>query len=232
MRRSAVRPRGRNSGPSTTSISPLYGREEGVAKRCFARDPYPLRLSDADRPVLGLGLAAVVAATVSVLVLSAPALPVAGVGAASVAIQLARRRETCRRVLQVLGLPVLVGLFGVALALGTAGRDWSGPADLLAHLDRFGTVGVAAAISVLVNNLPAASLLAARVPRHPFALLVGLNLGPNLFVTGSLSWILWMRAARMAGARPSVMRASRLGLIVVPLSMAAACGMLALVRLG
>ena len=78
------------------------------------------------------------------------------------------------------------------------------------------------------NNLPAASLLAARAPSHPFGLLVGLNLGPNLCVTGSLAWLLWLRAARGAGAAPSIARATRLGLIAVPLSMAVALGALAL----
>ena len=81
---------------------------------------------------------------------------------------------------------MLIGLFGIATALGTLGRSWSGPATLLAHLDPAGTAAVAAVASVLVNNLPAASLLAARVPPHPYPLLVGLDIGPNLFVTGSL----------------------------------------------
>ena len=130
--------------------------------------------------------------------------------------------------LQVLGLPVLVGLFGLAVALGTLGRSWSGPATLLSHLDAWGTAAVAALTSVLVNNLPAASLLAARQPPHPFALLIGLNVGPNLFVTGSLAWILWLRAARSAGGRPDVGRASLLGLASVPLAMAAAVGVLVL----
>jgi arsenical pump membrane protein len=76
--------------------------------------------------------------------------------------------------------------------------------------------------SVLVNNLPAASLLAARTPDHPFALLIGLNLGPNLFVTGSLAWLLWLQSARAAGAQPSIAKATRIGVLAVPLSMAAA----------
>jgi arsenical pump membrane protein len=97
---------------------------------------------------------------------------------------------------------------------------------MLGHLDIWATAGVAALTSVVVNNLPAASLLAARTPAHPFALLIGLNLGPNLFVTGSLAWILWLKAAQMAGARPSLARASRLGAIAVPLSMAAALAVL------
>jgi arsenical pump membrane protein len=81
---------------------------------------------------------------------------------------------------------------------------------------------------VLVNNLPAASLLASRPPPRPFALLVGLNIGPNLFVTGSLAWALWWRAARTAGARPSISKAARLGLVAAPMAMAAALGVLTL----
>jgi arsenical pump membrane protein len=122
----------------------------------------------------------------------------------------------------------LVGLFGVAVALGTLGRAWSGPAAALGHLDGWATAGVAAVAAVVLNNLPAASLLAARAVSHPFSLLVGLNLGPNLCVTGSLAWLLWLRAARGAGARPSLRRASILGLVAVPLSIAVALGALAL----
>jgi arsenical pump membrane protein len=77
-------------------------------------------------------------------------------------------------------------------------------------------------LSVLVNNLPAASLLAARPPPHPYALLVGLNVGPNLFVSGSLAWVLWLRAARSAGARVDIRGAVRLGLLSVPIAIAGA----------
>jgi len=180
------------------------------------------------RLVLGLGLVSVVAVTLLVLVLRSPALPVAVVGLAAISIRSFSASISPRRALKMLGLPVLVGLFGMAVALGTLGRSWSGPATLLSHLDAWGTAVLAALSSVLVNNLPAASLLAARVPPRPFALLVGLNIGPNLFVTGSLAWFLWLRAARSAGARPSIAKASRVGVVVVPLSMAAALGMLAL----
>ena len=166
------------------------------------------------------------AATLLVLVLHSPALPVAVIGVVAIGIRLAEGRDRVPHVVDVLGVPLLVGLFGVAVALGTLGRVWAGPASLLAHLDVWGTTVVAAGASVLVNNLPAASLLAARTPHHPFALLIGLNLGPNLFVTGSLAWLLWLRAARSAGARPSIARAGRLGAIAVPLSMAAAIGVL------
>ena len=80
--------------------------------------------------------------------------------------------------------------------------------------ERLGTAAVAALTSVLVNN--------------PFALLIGLNVGPNLFVTGSLAWLLWLRAARTAGGRPDVRRASLLGLASAPLAIGAAVGVLVL----
>jgi arsenical pump membrane protein len=179
-------------------------------------------------PVLGLGLAAVIGATVLVLTLHNPALPVVSVGVVVVGVRLAIGKEKPRRVREVLGAPSLVGLFGIAVALGTVGRTWSGPTTLLSHLDLWGTAVVAAVSSVLVNNLPAASLLAARTPLHPFALLIGLNLGPNLFVSGSLAWLLWFRAGKAAGAHPSVARASRIGSVAAPLAMVAALGLLVL----
>lgn len=183
-------------------------------------------VAEADRSTLGLGLLAVVVAAVLVLVLHSPALPVAVVGVVAMGIRLLGGKDQPGHVVRILGVPLLVGLFGAAVALGTLGRVWAGPSVLLSHLDVWGTAAVAAASSVLVNNLPAASLLAARTPDHPFALLIGLNLGPNLFVTGSLAWVLWLRAARSAGARPSLAKASRIGVLAVPLSMVAALGVL------
>lgn len=175
----------------------------------------------------GLGASAVIAVSVLMVVLRAPALPVAGVGIVVVTVRLWSRQVTVDKVGSIVGLPVLVGLFGVATALGTLGRAWSGPATLLSHLDSVETAAVAAGVSVLVNNLPAASILAARVPAHPFALLVGLDIGPNLFATGSLAWILWWRTARASGSDPPVGRAIVLGLVTVPLAMAGALAMLA-----
>ncbi|MGO8825575.1 MAG: SLC13 family permease [Acidimicrobiales bacterium] len=183
-----------------------------------------------ERPVLGVGIVAVAAVTVLVVGLHSPAIPVAAVGIAAVVIRSWRHDSTTSpgAAVRILGLPVLVGLFGLAVALGTLGRTWSGPATLLSHLDAWGTAFTAALTSVLVNNLPAASLLAARQPPHPFELLVGLNIGPNMFVTGSLAWVLWLRSARAAGGRPDVRRASLLGLASAPLAIAAAVGVLTL----
>jgi arsenical pump membrane protein len=185
-------------------------------------------LSPSRRPVLGVGLVAVGAATIVVVVLRSPALPVVAIGLVAVGVRIANGRERPGRAVEVLGLPVLVGLFGIAVAMGTLGRTWTGPATLLSHLDVWGTAVVAAATAVLINNLPAASLLAAHRPPHPYSLLVGLNLGPNLLVSGSLAWFLWLRAARGAGSHPSLAKASRLGVVAVPLSLTAAVGLLVL----
>jgi arsenical pump membrane protein len=182
--------------------------------------------------VVGVGLAAIVVVIVLVLALPSPALAVLGVGVAAALLRVAQRRLTVRGAVGTLGLPVLVGLFGITVGLGTLGRVWSGPATMLSHLGTVETAIVSAAFSVLCNNLPAASLLAARYPPHPAQLLIGLNLGPNLFVTGSLAWFLWLKVARSAGAAPSIGRASRLGLVVVPLSLAAALAALALAGSG
>jgi arsenical pump membrane protein len=182
------------------------------------------------RPVLGVGLAAVLLATVLVVTLASPALAVAAVGVVAAGIRLAQRRVASglTGVREVLGLPVLTGLFGVAVTLGAVGRAWAGPAVFISHLNAWAAAAVAGVSTVVLNNLPAASLLAARAPSHPLFLVVGLNLGPNLYVTGSLAWLLWLRAARGAGARPSVARASRLGLVAVPVAMALALGALTL----
>jgi len=61
-------------------------------------------------------------------------------------------------------------------------------------------------------------------PRHPRALLIGLDLGPNLAVTGSLSAYLWLRASRQLGSRPSIAAYSRRGLLLAPAATALAAG--------
>jgi arsenical pump membrane protein len=175
--------------------------------------------SDEQAPArLGVGIAAVALSTVLVLTLAAPALPVLAVGVASA---LAARIGRAR-VREFVDGRVLAGLFMVAVGLGAVGRWWNGPATLLGHLGRIGTALGGVVAAVCVNNLPAAVLLTPHAPAHPRALLIGLNLGPNLAVTGSLSAYLWLRVARSLGARPSVRVYSSVGVVLVPLSMGAA----------
>ena len=149
---------------------------------------------------VGAGLIAVGISAVLVVSLPTPAPWVAATGVLAAGVWARGDLHRWSRVAAVLPARVLTGLFGLAVALGTVGRVWSGPSSLLSHLDQWGTAAVGATSSVFFNNLPAASLLSARPPGHPFSLLIGLDVGPNLFVTGSLAWTLWIRAARNAGA--------------------------------
>ena len=74
----------------------------------------------------------------------------------------------------------------------------------------------------LVNNLPA-GLVAGRVveiasvPEHVrAAVLIGVDLGPNLSVTGSLATILWLTALRREGQSVSALSFLKLGALVMP----------------
>jgi len=166
---------------------------------------------------VGVGVAAVV-----VLVLGSPAAPVLALGIALAVYAVTRRGLDPSAVWRAVGPASLAGVFGVAVALGTLARTWSAPAHLMAHSGRVETAAVGAVASVAVNNLPAAVLLGSRQPAHARALLLGLDLGPNLAVTGSLSALIWYRAARTVGARPSAAHLTRLGVVLVPVSIAAA----------
>jgi arsenical pump membrane protein len=174
---------------------------------------------------IGIGAAGVIGAAVLVLALPNPAVPVLALGIVLVVL----RRSSWRDVVRTTSPHVLATLFAIAVALGTLARTWAWPGDVANDHGRWAAAGVAAVGSVLVNNLPASVLLSARVPIHPRSLLVGLDLGPNLFVTGSLSVFLWYRAARFVDARPSVWTYARVGIVVAPLSIVAA---LAALRLG
>ncbi len=104
--------------------------------------------------------------------------------------------------------------------LGALARNVDWLSTLLEHRGRWETAAIAAGASLLVNNLPAAVMLSAHLPAHPRALLLGLDLGPNLAVTGALSAVLWLQVARAEGARPSIARFTLLGLVLVPVSLA------------
>jgi arsenical pump membrane protein len=159
------------------------------------------------------GVVATLGAAVLVLALRNPAIPVLVIGVGACVL---------RRVRMSIDLRVPALLFVVAVALGTLARAWLGPAHLLAGSSRWLTAAIAAGGAILVNNLPAAVLFSAQRPPHPIALLLGLDIGPNLAVTGSLSAVLWWQAARSVGARPSILLYSAIGVILVPVTLAAA----------
>lgn len=165
---------------------------------------------------------AVIVTVAVLLVAPSPAVPVLLVGCAVAAIAVGRGTISAGAVGEAVDHVSLAGVFALAVTLGALARGWSGPAHLVAGAGRAETAIVGAVAAVVVNNLPAAVLLASRPPAHPRALLLGLNLGPNLAVTGSLSALIWFRSARAIGAKPSAARLTRLGILLVPLTIASA----------
>jgi arsenical pump membrane protein len=173
-------------------------------------------------PASRVGLLAALAAAALTLALHNPAPEVLGVGIAAVAIQLARHQLELPQIKRAVGPLTLTGLFALSVAVGILARSWSGPARLLSHAGLWGTAGIGAIGSITINNLPAAMLLSAQPVSHARALLLGLNLGPNLAVTGSLSAYLWFKAARQLDTRPSLRAFTKRGLLLAPAAIVAA----------
>ena len=82
----------------------------------------------------------------------------------------------------------------------------------------------------LVNNLPLGLIAGGTIQAAHIqgllanAVMIGVDLGPNLSVTGSLATILWLLALRKEGLNVSVWKFLKLGLIAMPLAVAAALG--------
>lgn len=193
-----------------------------VLHRRALRSTTALAPAEPLQPVrVGAGLLGAVVAAVMMLTIANPALPVLGLALVLLAWRAWRGALGLRRALGALGLPTLAGLFLLAVLLGMVARsglslDWLEDAGAPA------SCAAAALASVLVNNLPAAVLLSSSGHLQAQALLIGLNVGPNLAVTGSLAVLLWWRAARAAGETPSARAYSRQGLVLAPLAIALA----------
>ena len=131
-------------------------------------------------------------------------------------------------------LPLVAGLFVLVEALEKTGvTDTLGA--VLHSLDQgsaAGTAWIAGGVLALgcnlVNNLPA-GLVLGRVmaiaevhDRVRAAVLIGVDLGPNLSVTGSLATILWLTALRREGLHVSAWAFLKLGALVMPPALALA----------
>ena len=94
-------------------------------------------------------------------------------------------------------------------------------------------VGVA---NNIVNNLPLGLIAGATVHAAHVkglianAVLVGVDLGPNLSVTGSLATILWLLAMRKEDLNVSAWDFLKAGLLAMPVAMLASCGGLLLMH--
>ncbi|MFG2796530.1 SLC13 family permease [Streptomyces pseudovenezuelae] len=122
------------------------------------------------------------------------------------------------------------------LALGIVVRAVvdNGLADALSHVLPDGTglvalLGIAALAAVLanlINNLPAVLVLlpltTAAGPGAVLAVLLGVNIGPNLTYAGSLATLLWRRILHRHDHEVGLGEFTRLGLLTVPTALAAA----------
>ena len=88
-------------------------------------------------------------------------------------------------------------------------------------MSAWGAGVVVAFVCNLVNNLPAGLLAGAALqsahasPGMTAATLIGVDLGPNLSVTGSLATILWLTALRRENVSVSAWRFLKLGFVVM-----------------
>jgi arsenical pump membrane protein len=107
---------------------------------------------------------------------------------------------------------------GLGQLLDTVLPDGDGLLPLLA------VAGIAAVLANLLNNLPATLALlpvAAVGGSGPvLAVLIGVNIGPNLTYVGSLANLLWRRV--LGASAPTAARYSAVGLVTVPLTLLAA----------
>jgi arsenical pump membrane protein len=158
-------------------------------------------------------------------------LPTFIAGATVTALVLAIGRQSPLPVLKDISwsvLPLVAGLFilveglnrtGVLPALARALKD----ASISSPQTASWIAGIAVAVaSNLVNNLPMGLIAVttsqiAQVPAHVSgAILIGVDLGPNLSVTGSLATILWLIALRREGKNVGATQFLKLGLLVMP----------------
>jgi arsenical pump membrane protein len=103
---------------------------------------------------------------------------------------------------------------GLGAAADALVPDGTGLPELLA------IAGIGALAANLVNNLPATLILlpttAAAGPGAVLAMLVGVNVGPNLTFSGSLATLLWRRVMRAHDEPAGLAEFTRLGALTVP----------------
>ncbi|GAA1645969.1 SLC13 family permease [Georgenia ruanii] len=216
-----------------------------VLRRFFAVD-LALRAPRAARRAAPVSrrTVALVLATLAAFVLAAvlglePAWAAAG-GAAVLAVRaMIRRRTGPAALVRAANLPfaVFVLALGVVVSAVVGGGLGDAVAAVLPHgtafLPLLGTAALAAVLANLLNNLPAVLLLLPLVApaggaAAVLAVLVGVNVGPNLTYVGSLATLLWRRVLRGHDVEPGLGEFSRLGLVSVPGALVAGVAALSL----
>jgi arsenical pump membrane protein len=154
-------------------------------------------------------------------------------GAAVMAVRsLARRHTTAVAIVRAVNVPFLVFVLALGVVVQAVMRN--GVADRMGAVLPFGSgllallgfAVVAAVLANIVNNLPATlvlvPLVASSGPAAVLAVLIGVNIGPNLTYVGSLSNLLWRSVLRRYGVSASIGEYTRLGLCTVPTALVAA----------
>jgi arsenical pump membrane protein len=213
--------------------------EYGVFRRYFATDlsaaaPAPDAASAPETPLFAL---VTVACTLAGFVLTSalgvsPAWAAAAGALVLAARALARHHANVRGIIGAADLPFLA--FVLALGIVVRAVTDNGLAGALGHLIPSGTglaaladtAAVAAVLANLINNLPAVLvLLPLTAPAGPgavLAVLLGVNIGPNLTYAGSLATLLWRRIMHTHAHDVNLTEFTRLGLLTVPAALALA----------
>ena len=224
------------AAPWLLAVALEYAVFRLVFRRDLAEAPQADAPSAAQRPVfvlvvLGLTLAGF--AVTSFAGLSPAWAALAGAVVLGVR-SLVQRRSMIGGIVRSLNLPFCVFVLALAVVvkavmvngLDTAARDLLPAGAGLAAL--LGIAAVAAVLSNAVNNLPAVLVLLPLVsgPAAVLAVLIGVNIGPNLTYVGSLANLLWRKVLHQQGEPTSVREFTWLGVLTVP-----ACLVVAVVAL-
>lgn len=154
---------------------------------------------------------------------------VCGVAVAAIVLLVTRQAPTAiARDISWSVLPLVAGLFILVEGLNRTGvlpalaEQLKQAAALSPHATAWEAGIITAFASNLINNLPmgliaATTTQAAQSSLHVIgAVLIGVDLGPNLSVTGSLATILWLIALRREGEHVGALRFLKLGILVMP----------------
>lgn len=226
--------------PAAVSVAATYLILYFASKRqlagTIARHPEERHLTAGGRAALaGILVSAVVLLIASGLGWPLGA-PTCAVGILAVLLVSLRERRAALTVASGVSwsiVPLVAGLFMIVEALNRGGllqlteRGLQWAAGLPTVAGKLGAGIAAALLSNGMNNLPV-GLAAGSALRHAqiggavqHAVLVGVDLGPNLSVTGSLATILWLIALRRENIEITAWEFLKVGLLAMPIALLA-----------
>jgi arsenical pump membrane protein len=207
-----------------------YTQRAALRESLTTAIPVPILTVAGKTAAWGIGVTAAILMTASAMDWQL-GLPTCIAGMATLAVVAGMRRCSPWVFLQHVSwgvIPLVAGLFVLVEGLDRSGvihglSELLRQASLRAGYLTGGAAGViVACVSNLMNNLPAGLIAgtavhAANVPdKVAGAVLIGVDLGPNLSVTGSLATILWLAALRREGVRVRAGEFLRLGALIMP----------------